>query len=119
MFISKRCKCISKDSNYCISGIETETLSKDLNLLSVKSRLDILFHLKDTPHCVCDLETHTDLSQSLISHHLSDLANGELIEGRREGKYMDYYLTKKGERFLKALIMLLKTKGGDKNDGKK
>ena len=107
MFISKRCKCISKDSNYCISGIETETLSKDLNLLSVKSRLDILFHLKDNPHCVCDLENHTEMSESLISHHLSDMTEGGLIKGKRVGKYTDYHLTKKGEGFLKALIMMV------------
>lgn len=119
MFISKRCKCISKISDCCNSGAETENLSKDLNLLSVKSRLDILFLLNDKPHCVCDLENHTDMSQSLISHHISDLTDGGLIAGKREGKYMDYFLTKKGEKFIKALIMMVNTEGGGKNEGKK
>ena len=118
MFISKRCDCISKLSKCCQTGKDTENLSKDLNLMSVKSRLDILFLLKDRPHCVCDLENHTDMSQSLISHHLSDLTNAGFIESKREGKYMDYYLTEKGKRYLKAILLMLNQKnGGDKKYG--
>lgn len=117
MFISKRCDCLSKHSQCCKSYQDKEKLSKDLSLLSVKSRLDILFHLKDRYHCVCDLISHTDMSQSLISHHLSDLEGAGLVQNKREGKYIDYYLTKKGKRFLKALFLLLDKakKGGEKN----
>lgn len=116
MFISKRCDCSSKLSKCCQSGKNTEKLSKDLSLLSAKSRLDILFHLKDKPHCVCDLMSHTDMSQSLISHHLSDLTNAGFIESKREGKYMDYYLTIKGKRFLDALFLMLNQKKGGETD---
>jgi DNA-binding transcriptional ArsR family regulator len=107
MFISKRCHCLSKIGQCCKRGKDTENLSKDLSIMSVKTRLDILFHLKDKPHCVCDLENHTDLSQSLISHHLSDLANAGFIESKREGKFMDYFLTDKGKKFLKAVLLML------------
>jgi len=115
MFISKRCKCFSKIIQCCQKNKDTENLSKDLSLLSVKSRLDILFLISNKPHCVCDLMAHTDLSQSLISHHLSDLTNAGFIESKREGKYMDYYLTAKGKKFINTLILLLnQKKGGDK-----
>lgn len=107
MFISKRCNCFSKISHCCQRGKVVENLSKDLSLLSTKSRLDILFLLKDKPHCVCDLMSHTDMSQSLISHHLSDLTNAGLLESKREGKYIDYYLTKKGEKTVKALSEMI------------
>jgi len=118
MFISKRCDCLSKFSQCCKFYKDTEKLSKDLSLLSAKSRLDILFHLKDRPHCVCDLISHTNMSQSLISHHLSDLSIAGLVKSKREGKYMDYYLTTKGKRFLNALLVMLnQKKGGDKKNG--
>lgn len=119
MFISKRCDCFSKISKCCQKEEVSKSLSKDLGLLSVKSRLDILFLLKAKPHCVCDLENHTGMSQSLISHHLSDLTNAGFIESKREGKYMDYCLTDKGRRFLKALLLMLdQKKGGDNNYGR-
>lgn len=58
--------------------------------------------------------SHTNMSQSLASHHLADLAAAGLIGNKREGKYVDYFLTKKGKNFLKALfIMLGKMEGGD------
>jgi len=107
MFISKRCKCSSKNSQSGKFDKKMEQLTKDLNILSVKSRLDILFLLKDKPHCVCDLMSHTDMSQSLISHHLSDLTNAGFLEGKREGKYIDYYLTKKGEKTVKSLSEMI------------
>lgn len=118
MFISRRCDCSSKISQCCQSGKNTGKLSKDLGLLSAKSRLDILFLLKDKPHCVCDLMSHTDMSQSLISHHLSDLTIAGLVGNKRVGKYIDYYITKKGLRFIEALLLMLDRKGGGKDHGK-
>ena len=115
MFISKRCHCFSKLSKCCHNSKYSEILSKDLGLLSVKSRLDILFLLNDKSHCVCDLTSHTDLSQSLISHHLADLTDAGLVKSKREGKFIDYSLTFKGKQFLEALLlMILNKKGGGK-----
>lgn len=120
MFISKRCNCSTKD-NKCISPeIDLKKLSNDLTLLSVKSRLDLLFLLKGKSHCVCDLTVHTDMSQSLISHHLSDLSEAGFVDSRREGKYIDYYLTDRGEELVKTLMAITgKTKGGESHNGKK
>lgn len=115
MFISKRCHCSSKSCQCSLPKKETEQLGKDLSLLSTQSRLEILFFLNEKPHCVCDLIYHTNLSQSLISHHLADLARAGLAKGKREGKYVDYYLTAKGKKFLKALAVL-NEKGGEKQN---
>ena len=72
-----------------------------------------MFHLKDRSHCVCDLVVHTDQSQSLISHHLADLANAGFVKSKRKGKYLDYCLTDKGKKFLDAIFVILDKKGGD------
>lgn len=78
-------------------------LVKLFSLLSSTSRLKLLSLLSIEPHCVCDLQTHTHMSQSLISHHLSDLVENELISRQRKGKYIEYFLTKKGENIIKAI----------------
>ncbi len=106
MFICKRCCCTSKQSS-CCSNKELNTLSSSLAILSVRSRLEILFFLKDTPHCVCDLEAHTGMSQSLISHHLADLETIKLVTSKRDGKYVDYFLTAKGRQVVTALETVL------------
>jgi DNA-binding transcriptional ArsR family regulator len=118
MFIGKRCKCSSKN-NKCLQSKENlKKLSDNLTLLSVKSRLDILFLLKDKHHCVCDLITHTDMSQSLVSHHLSDLASAGFVTNKREGKYMEYCLTQKGKNLVRTLIaMISEIKGGEIYNG--
>jgi len=106
MFISKQCSCPSKKSS-CCSPKQLIKLSSDLTIIAVKTRLEILFLLRDKPHCVCDLEAHTGMSQSLISHHTADLGNAGFVMSEREGKYMYYSLTNKGKQVVKALTALL------------
>jgi len=106
MFISKRCHCSSKNCRCSLAGKETKKLSRELALLSAQSRLEILFTLYQKKHCVCDLVKHTDFSQSLVSHHLADLAKADMVKKERQGKFFDYRLTPKGVRFLKALMTI-------------
>lgn len=47
------------------------------------------------------------MSQSLISHHLADLLKLNIIKGKREGKFIDYYLTDKGEKVVQALESII------------
>jgi arsenite methyltransferase len=109
MFICKRCCCSVKKTS-CCSPEKLRALSSDLTVISVRTRLVILYLLKDKPHCVCDIGSHTGMSQSLISHHLADLENAKLISCKREGKFVDYFLTEKGGRVVKALDLLLSSK---------
>jgi DNA-binding transcriptional ArsR family regulator len=106
MFICKRCCCTSKKSG-CCSPKELDNLSSDLTVISVKSRLEILFLLRNKPHCVCDLMSHTGMSQSLISHHMADLEKFNFITGKKDGKYIDYALTFKGRHITSLLDLLL------------
>jgi ArsR family transcriptional regulator len=63
----------------------------------------MLFLLEERGHCVCDIETHTKLSQSLTSHHLADLTSAGLIASYKEGKFVHYKLTNKGVELVKNL----------------
>jgi len=82
---------------------EVET---DLKTVSVASKMAILQSLED-PYCVCDLVSLTGFSQTLISHHLSDLEEKGFVEGKMEGRFRRFFLTEKGKKFLKIIKSLL------------
>jgi ArsR family transcriptional regulator, arsenate/arsenite/antimonite-responsive transcriptional repressor len=99
----KRCTCGTRP------GKKTElrqSVSKQLKIASVPSKLRILLLLADGPHCVCDLIEHTKLSQTLISHHLADLSANGLVESEKDGAFVDYSLTNKGRTLVLAIQVL-------------
>jgi ArsR family transcriptional regulator len=103
MFIYKRCDCSDKTALNKSIQTASSNLTDLLKLVAVPTRLEILFLLEEKGHCVCDIETHTKLSQSLTSHHLSDLATAGLITKYKQGKFVHYKLTGKGQTFVKNL----------------
>ena len=105
--MSKRCGCFSEKIKSSLTQTQLASLSNDLLIIAVKSRLELLFLLEIKPHCVCDLMSHTKMSQSLISHHLSDLEVKKYILSKRSGKFIEYSLTEKGSTTIKALKLLV------------
>jgi ArsR family transcriptional regulator len=102
MFIYKRCACKVTPHDK-IDLAEFNPMAKQMKLLSTPSRIAILSLLYKAAHCVCDLETHTGLSQTLLSHHLKDLTDGELVESSKEKTFVKYRLTKKGRRLIQII----------------
>jgi len=97
--------CCSKGDK---KNLGLKELSGILKLISEHSRLQILCILQNGEHCVCDIISHLDLSQSLISHHLKDLKNANVLVSRKEGKKVYYSLTNKGTD-ITNLIFQIKT----------
>ena len=85
---------------------DTKELSTLLKLISDNSRLQILCILQKGEHCVCKLMEKTKLSQSLISHHLKDLKDADLVSKRIEGKWAHYSLTPKGKKNTNLIFKL-------------
>lgn len=81
-------------------------LSNLLKIVSENSRLQILCILQKNEHCVCELIKETKLSQSLISHHLKDLKDVGLVSDRKEGKWIHYSLTTKGQQITNLLFQI-------------
>lgn len=77
-----------------------------LKIVGEKSRLKLLCLLRQGAHCVCELIRHTELSQSLISHHLKDLKDKGLVINRKKGQWVYYSLTKKGKKISDLLFNL-------------
>ena len=96
--------CSSKDSE----TKEVGELSALLKLISDNSRLQILCILKNGEHCVCELMEHIKVSQSLISHHLKDLKNADLVADRKESKWVYYSLTDKGKKITNLIFKIQK-----------
>lgn len=83
-------------------------LSSLLKLVGDESRLKILCILQKGTHCVCDIEKHVNLSQTLVSHHLKDLKDAGLITSEKKNKWVHYSLTKEGKQITDLVFSLRK-----------
>jgi len=72
--------------------------------LSDPTRLRILVLLLRRELCVCELTAALEMEQSRISHQLRVLRNAELVEDRREGKWIIYRISKDKEKDLKFIF---------------
>ncbi|MDR3642208.1 MAG: metalloregulator ArsR/SmtB family transcription factor [Candidatus Doudnabacteria bacterium] len=106
MFIYQRCDCKECKITKNFPDSRVMPVAGLLKLVSVPSRLNILLLLKQSPHCVCDIQSHTKLSQTLISHHLADLMKAGLVAGEKAGKFIEYSLTGKGKKIVANLVKL-------------
>lgn len=87
-------------------SIQVTTLSSVLKIVSEESRLKLLCILRNGEHCVCQIMEHVDQSQSLISHHLKDLKDADLVSDKKRGLYVYYALTKEGKRITDLLFQI-------------
>jgi len=113
MFIRqyRRCGCVGRPITLSHHDREIGKAGKLLRLTAAVSRLKLLLLLKKGPHCVCDLMAHAKLSQTLISHHLSDLVKGGILASAKDGKFVIYQLTPKGEKLVDLLELIIKLEG--------
>lgn len=108
---------MSMRSYNCCSPSSSESkqvlaLSILLKLVSEKSRLKLLCILRRGEHCVCEMMEHIDLSQSLISHHLKDLKDADVVTYEKRGLRVYYSLTEKGKHVTNLLFSIPKKEVG-------
>lgn len=89
-------------------GKNVSQLSSLLKLLAEENRLKLLCILCQGRHCVCELESHGNMSQSLISHHLKDLKEAGLVLTEKKGQWVYYSLTDLGKRATDLLFQINK-----------
>lgn len=87
---------------------DTTELESDVELLSAlgsETRYKIvrLLHTADDELCVCELSPLLDVSDSAISHALSELTDAGLVTRRKEGKWRMYRATARANAVLVAL----------------
>ena len=69
-----------------------------------EKRLAVLELLQDGEKCACDLLEQMDISQSTLSHHMKILCDSGVVNGRKEGKWIHYYISREGAEQAKVLI---------------
>ncbi len=67
-------------------------LSDLFKLFGDSTRIKILYALFESEMCVCAIAELLNMTQSAISHQLKTLRDNHLINNRREGKTIFYFL---------------------------
>ena len=93
--------CASTEVHPKLLKIVNETMPSEEKLYDLaelfkvfgdSTRIRILYVLFESEVCVCDLAAVLNMTQSAISHQLRLLKQAGLVNGRREGKQIIYYL---------------------------
>jgi len=79
-----------------------KTFVKVMKALSDPNRVKILKLLQEKVMCVCELQSAIGISQPSVSKHLKILEEAGLVDYRKEGLWVNYFLSD-GNR-LKYLI---------------
>jgi ArsR family transcriptional regulator len=75
------------------SLIETsEQIAASLSAIASSQRIAILLAIGNGEACVCHLETVLGWRQAYISQHLMALRKADILQDRREGRYVFYKL---------------------------
>jgi ArsR family transcriptional regulator len=96
--------------NYECCKNKKYNISSFLKIISEENRLKILCILnKEKEICVCHILEQLQLPQNLVSHHLKTLKDFNLIQARKEGRWMYYSINKKEiNKNIKLLDKILK-----------
>ena len=86
-----------------------EQLSRIFRAISTSARLQILAAIGHGEACVCHLEALLDLRQAYISQQLMEMRDADLVDTRRDGRYIFYRLTE--PRLLDRLLEIGKLFG--------
>ena len=70
-----------------------EQLSRIFRAISTPARFRILTAIGNGEACVCHLEALLDLRQAYISQQLMEMRDADLVDTRRDGRYIFYRLT--------------------------
>lgn len=87
--------------------------------LADPTRFRILSLLGERELCVCDLMRVLKEPQSKVSRHLSYLRRARLVEGRKDGLWMYYQITKPNVRIFQAILKALSQNTSDFEELKK
>ncbi len=69
-----------------------QTIATFFRIIGDNTRCKILFVLKQTPMCVCDLANVLSMTKSSISHQLNKLKSAGVVKCERLGKQVFYSL---------------------------
>ncbi len=84
---------------------ELDHLADLFRVLAEPNRLRIMYLLMQQETCVCELLPELGISQPLLSHHLSVLAEAGLVRTRRQAQRIFYSVAPEALARLKGLLL--------------
>ena len=97
------------------ADLDVRPLSRLFRALGDETRLRIVALLSHGELCVCHLETALDLNQSNASRQLGILKSSGIVDSRRDGTWVYYFITaQEHETVAKALEVLTKAFGAER-----
>ena len=82
-------------------------LMKITKALSDQNRVRILSALNDRELCVCQLVALLKLAPSTVSKHIAILRNADMVESRKEGLLVYYFLSEAPNEMLSGVLKWL------------
>ena len=75
-----------------------------------ENRLKILEQLRTGEKCACKLLDKLHITQPTLSHHMKLLCDADIVQGRKDGKWVHYSIDQEGakraQEILKQLVTL-------------
>lgn len=88
------------------SIVEGDDLAPALEIfeaLADERRVTVMRLLGESELCVCDLVEIFDIEYSKLSYHLKKLKDADLVAADRDGNYVTYRPTERGETVIEIL----------------
>ena len=86
-----------------------DRLVKLAKIFSDRNRLSILaLAVRDKELCVCEICDTLELSQPLVSRHLKQMREADILTSEQRGKWVVYSLSEQPDTILKCWIEVIK-----------
>lgn len=72
-----------------------------------ENRIKILQLLSHGEKCACMLLEEMNVTQPTLSHHMKILCDSGIVEGRKDGKWMYYSISKEGTEYARKCFDIL------------
>ena len=77
---------------------------RKIKALADENRLAIMIALQHGEKCGCVLLQELNITQPTLSHHMKILCDSELVNSRKEGKWMYYSISREGVRGFREMV---------------
>ena len=74
-----------------------------------ENRLKILEQLRTGEKCACKLLDELHITQPTISHHMKLLCDADIVQGRKDGKWVHYSINQEGAKRAQKILEQLVT----------
>ena len=82
-----------------------QMMARVFKAMGDENRLTILSLLHTGERCACRLQEALDISQPTLSHHMRILLDANLVNARKDGKWIYYSLSEAGAQQAREMLI--------------